>query len=276
MSPFSLNEIIDHALQEDMPQGDLTTESLKIENKPGIAKLLAKEDIILSGREIFDAVILKLEPNTKIKWYFDNSCFVLKGQQICMIQGNLIQLLKAERVALNFLGHLSGIASLTHCFVSQIKHTKTKILDTRKTTPLFRDLEKKAVLHGGGVNHRLNLSEAIMIKDNHIRAAGSISNAIASVRKSTKKPITIETTNLEEVSECVKFNVERVLLDNMSNEMMTDALKIIPSHIETEASGNMKIERVKSVAELGVDFISVGLITHSAPCADISLDFDWS
>lgn len=276
MPPLSLRDIIQAALKEDMPNGDITTDSLALDARPGIAKLTAKEDLVLSGHIVFEEVIKTLESHARLIWYFKDSDVILKGQQICLIQGDLIQILKAERVALNLLGRLCGIATLTRCFVDQIKHTPTKILDTRKTTPMYRDLEKRAVREGGGTNHRLNLSDAIMIKDNHIRAAGSITNAITRIRKNSKLPITVEVTNLDEVKEAVAQGANRLLLDNMSNELMKKALELIPSNIETEASGNMKLDRVKSVAELGVNFISVGLITHSAPSADISLMFDWS
>lgn len=276
MSPYSISDIIQAALTEDMPSGDVTTESLALNSRVGVARLTAKEDLVLSGRAVFEEVIKTVEPNARLSWYFNDADMILKGQQICLINGDLILILKAERVALNLLGKLCGIASLTRCFVEQLQETSTKILDTRKTTPLFRQLEKQAVRDGGGTNHRLNLSEAVMIKDNHIRAAGGITNAIARIRKNTTLPITVEVTNIEEVKEAIRNDVQRLLLDNMDNESMKLALEQIPQTIETEASGNMKLNRVRSVANLGVNFISVGLITHSAPSADISLMFDWS
>lgn len=176
---------------------------------------------------------------------------------------------------MNFLGQLSGIATTTKTFVDQVKHTNTKILDTRKTTPVFRELEKRAVLHGGGVNHRFNLSDAVMIKDNHIALMGGITKAVQQVRKHTTKAVECEASTLDEVKECIENKVERILLDNMDNELLKQALAIIPKSIQTEASGNMSVGRVRSVAELGVDFISVGALTHSAPCADVSLKFEW-
>ena len=238
--------------------------------------MLAKEDLVLSGRLVFEEVIGTLDSTARLTWYFKDGDFVLKGQHLCMIQGDLVQTLKAERVALNLLGHLSGIATLTRHFVDQVRNTKTKILDTRKTTPILRELEKKAVRGGGGTNHRKNLSEAIMIKDNHIRAAGSITRAVTRIREHSQFPITVEVTTLDEVKEAVGLKVQRLLLDNMSNEVMKQVLAYIPPSIETEASGNMRLDRVKSVAELGVGFVSVGLITHSAPSADISLEFEWA
>jgi nicotinate-nucleotide pyrophosphorylase (carboxylating) len=179
-------------------------------------------------------------------------------------------------VALNFLGHLSGIATLTAKFVKEAAGTATKILDTRKTTPGFRELEKRAVVHGGGVNHRMNLSTAVLIKDNHITVMGGITAAVSRVREHTKLPVEVEVKNLDEIKEAVSLNVQRILLDNMNNELLKQATDLIPKEIETEASGNMNLQRIKSVAETGVSYISVGALTHSAPVADVSLLFDWN
>lgn len=268
-------DLIRAALKEDMPSGDVTTESLAMKPKHGEALLKAKEDLVLSGANAFEETLLFLEPQVKVKWQFNEGDLIYKGQNICAIEGDLIQILKAERVALNFLGRLSGIASLTRSFVKEIEGTQTRILDTRKTTPLLRELEKRAVQHGGGSNHRFNLSEAVLIKDNHISLAGDITKAVNRLRQHCNLPVEVEASNLEQVKECISLNINRILLDNMNNEMMALALKLIPKEIKTEASGNMILSRVKSVAELGVDYISVGALTHSAPCADVSLLFDW-
>jgi nicotinate-nucleotide pyrophosphorylase (carboxylating) len=230
----------------------------------------------LSGSEAFEQTMQTLESLAKIKWHFEDGQTVLKNQLICTIEGDLLSILKAERVALNFLGRLSGIATLTQLFVAQTLETKTKILDTRKTTPGFRELEKKAVVHGGGHNHRLNLSTAILIKDNHISVMGGLSAAVQRVRENCSLPIEVEASTLEQVQEAVKQKVARILLDNMNNETLKKALALIPSDIESEASGNMTLERIRSVALLGVHFISVGALTHSAPNADVSLLFDWN
>lgn len=275
MSYFSTTEIIKAALKEDMPTGDITTESLAVKPKNGEAILKAKADIVLSGATVFEQTIQFLEPSAKLKWLFEEGDLVFKGQNICTIEGDLIQILKAERVALNFLGRMSGIATLTRQYVKAVEGTKTIILDTRKTTPLFRDLEKKAVLHGGAQNHRFNLSDAIMLKDNHISLMGGISIAVERLRRHCDLPIEVEASTLDQVKECVSLNVHRILLDNMDNELLAAALKLIPSSIKTEASGNMTLGRVRSVAEIGVDYISVGALTHSAPTADVSLLFDW-
>lgn len=272
---MTLQDLIKAALKEDMPKGDITTESLALLPRNGRAKLIAKEDLVLSGTGPFEQAINALEPQARVQWHFEEGQLVLKKQILCTIQGDLIQVLKAERIALNFLGHLSGIATLTRCFVQKIAHTTTKILDTRKTLPGYRELEKRAVVHGGGYNHRFNLSEAILVKDNHIAIMGGILPAVERIRQHTDLPVEVEARTLNEVKDAVAANVQRILLDNMNNDLLKQALALIPIHIETEASGNMNLDRISSVAELGVGFISVGALTHSAPSADVSLLFDW-
>lgn len=272
---MTLTDLIQAALREDMPKGDLTTDSLALTPRFGQAKLIAKEDLVLSGTLPFEQTMLSLDPNAKVQWHFKEGDLVLDRQVICHITGDLIQILKAERVALNFIGHLSGIATLTRCYVKKVEHTHTRILDTRKTLPGFRDLEKKAVVHGGGQNHRYGLSDAILIKENHITVAGGLAKAVERIREHTKERLEVECSTLEDVREAVRMKVERVLLDNMSNDLMKQSLELMPDEMLAEASGNMNLDRVKAVAEVGVDFISVGAITHSAPTADISLLFDW-
>jgi nicotinate-nucleotide pyrophosphorylase (carboxylating) len=270
-----LKELINLAYAEDIPRGDVTTEGLGLSERLGDAKLVAKEDLVLAGRHVFESCVLHIVPDMQLKWQFKDSDFILKGQVVCWLRGDLVKLLKAERVALNFLGRMSGIATLTRCFVQEMQGTKCKILDTRKTTPLLRELEKEAVRAGGGTNHRMNLSAAILIKENHIRAAGSMSAAIAAIRKKTTEPIEVECSTLEEVDIALKERVQRILLDNMSTEDIKKARAKIPAMIQVEASGNMRLERVREVAATGVDFISVGALTHSAPVADFSLLFEW-
>lgn len=269
-----LKKTVQSALLEDLPQGDLTTDPLHIEENVGRARLIAKEDLVLSGSQLFTITFHELDPAIKLQWQFKDGDFVLKGQTICTLKGSLAALLKGERVALNFLGHLSGIATLTRCFVKAVEKTATKILDTRKTTPGLRSLEKEAVRHGGGHNHRMNLSDAVLIKENHIRAAGSIKNAMGLIRTHTTLPIEVEVRNLDEVRQALDAKADRLLLDNMSNDTISETMKIVPYGVQIEASGNMTLDRVADVAELGVHFISVGAITHSAPCADVSLLFD--
>ncbi len=272
---MTLMELIRAAVKEDMPAGDLTTDSLALAPRFGQARLVAKEDLVLSGTVPFEETMMLLEPTAKVQWFFKEGDLILDRQVICNITGDLLQILKAERVALNFIGHLSGIATFTRCFVQQIEHTSTRILDTRKTMPAFRELEKRAVANGGGHNHRKSLSDAILIKENHIRVACGLSKAVERIRAHCKSAIEVECSSLDEVREAVQVRVERILLDNMDNETIREALTLIPKSVETEASGNMSIDRVKSVAELGVNYISVGALTHSAPAADVSLLFDW-
>ena len=256
-------EIIEKAFIEDRPQGDITTGSLSISEKFGMARLIAKQDLILSGQELFSASLHHLDPELKIRWQFENGENVLDQQVVAQISGNLIQLIQAERVALNFLGFLSGIATETNKFVKACADTGCKILDTRKTRPLYREYSKNAVRHGGGSNHRMGLSDAVLIKENHIQIAGSLEDCISQIRKNTELPIEIEVKNIDEVKRAVSLKVNRIMLDNM------------PSDIETEASGNMTLDRIPEVASLGVNFISVGALTHSVKNADLSLIFDW-
>jgi nicotinate-nucleotide pyrophosphorylase (carboxylating) len=275
---MNLSQVIKFAVEEDQPKGDITTDNLELGDRRIKAKLIAKEDLVLSGREPFAQSILEFDPAAELKWYFEDGQTVLKGQAVCVLKGSAAALLKGERIALNFLGHLSGIATFTKIFVQKISHTKTKILDTRKTTPLLRELEKKAVRDGGGQNHRMNLSESVMIKDNHIQACGnSVKEAILKIRKnSLHAAIEIECSNMAQIREASELKVKRIMLDNMNTEQMREALVVIPPWIETEASGNMTLDRIKNVAELGVHYISVGALTHSAPNADFSLQFEWT
>jgi nicotinate-nucleotide pyrophosphorylase (carboxylating) len=276
---MKLEQLIEAAYQEDMPHGDVTTDSLQLGQRPGRAKLVAKQDLVFSGQEAFEKSVLKLEPQAKLKWHFQDGAEVLKGQILCTLQGDLLQILKAERTALNFAMHLSGIATLTRAFVKKTAGTKTKILDTRKTLPGYRELEKQAVIHGGGTNHRMDLSSAILLKDNHIAVMGGITAAVKETLKNSDLPIEVEAGTLEDVRECVRLgpahNIRRILLDNMSTEQMREAVALIPAQIHTEASGNMTLNRITEVASIGVDFISVGALTHSAPAADLSLQFFW-
>lgn len=271
-----IDSLISQAFLEDRPTIDVTTESLQVTEKFGIAQLVAKQDLILSGASVFEKALHYIDSELEIKWHFKNGDEILNQQSVAQISGNLIQLIQAERVALNFLGFLSGIATLTKQYVLACKGTHTKILDTRKTLPLYRELSKQAVIDGGGVNHRMNLSDAILIKENHIAIAGGLTASIETIRQHSALPIEVEVKNKTEVEEVCKLGVQRVMLDNMNNDLMAECLKIIPDSIETEASGNMTLDRIASVAALGVDYISVGALTHSANNADFSLLFDWS
>lgn len=273
---MTLKELIQAAFLEDLPNGDVTTDNLGIHDKPGFAFLVAKADIKLSGQDVFTAAIHHLDPQCQVRWFFKDGDTVLKNQKMASLHGNLLQIIKAERVALNFLGRLSGIATHTHLFVSRVGPTHLKILDTRKTLPGYRALEKKAVVDGGGYNHRMNLSDAVLIKENHIRLAGGITQAVNAIRSRHSGPMEVEVTTLEEVKEAIALDVQRLLLDNMSVAMTEQALALIPESIDVEASGNMTVERIRELSALKeLDYVSVGALTHSAPVADISLLFDF-
>ena len=270
MNPYYL---IPTALKEDCPNGDLTTNSLGLTEKLGRARLVAKEDLVISGTQLFKETITSLDPRAEIQWSFQDGEIVYKDQIVTTIRGDLIQLLQAERVALNFLGHLSGIASLTRCFVKEVEGTECKILDTRKTTPGYRAIEKLAVRHGGGENHRFHLSDTVLIKDNHIHLAGNIQKAVKRIKNNDIHNIEVEVTTPSAAQEAIQAGATRLLFDNMSNKDISICMSQIPSEIILEASGNMNLNRVRSVAELGVHYISVGALTHSAPHADFSLQF---
>tara|TARA_B100000749_G_scaffold280887_1_gene279906 strand:- start:151292 stop:152140 length:849 start_codon:yes stop_codon:yes gene_type:complete len=273
----SIKELIANAYQEDIPHGDVTTDNLEIRSRIGSAHLIAKEDLVLSGTSVFEQCLLHIDPDVKIKWYFQDGETALTQQTIALIQGDLVKLLTAERVALNFLGRLTGVSTATKLFVKALGKSSTQILDTRKTTPLLRSLEKQAVLHGGGQNHRMNLSDAAMLKENHLHLfGGDIIQAVKRIRKNSPETrITVETTNLDEVRSAVESECDQILLDNMDITEMAVAIEMIPDTIKTEASGNITLDRIPKVAELGLDYISVGAITHSSDCADLSLLFHW-
>lgn len=272
---MSDEEIVKAALEEDIPHGDITTDPLLLQGQRGFACLVAKQDLVLSGAKLFLKTFLLLDAQARLEWRYRDGDVVMAGAKIVEIEGDKGALLKAERTALNFLGHLSGIATLTKQYVDQVRGTQTKILDTRKTTPLLRRFEKQAVKDGGGINHRFSLSDGILIKENHIRAAGGIAAAVKRIMSMNPgKSIEIEVTNSEEVAQALELGVDHLLLDNMSLEEMANALKLVGKKAKTEASGNMTLDRIRQVAQIGVDYISVGRITHSAPCVDVSLLFD--
>lgn len=270
-----LDRIIAAALTEDMPAGDLTTDNLIPAELNWQARLLAKEDGVLAGIDIAGRVFKLVDPRvvfTKLKE--DGERFG-RGEILALVSGPAAALLKAERTALNFLQRLSGIATLTARYVAAAGQ-KTKILDTRKTTPTLRPLEKYAVRMGGGYNHRMNLSEAVLIKDNHCRAAGSISQAIRRVRASVPATteIEVEVTSLREAEEALEAGATRLLLDNMSLRKIRQVIALVRGRVPLEVSGRMNLRRVKQVASLGVDYISVGRLTHSYHSVDISLEFE--
>ena len=270
---LELDERIEMALREDIGDGDITTSSIMEASHRATAHLIAKENFILAGIDIFQQVYKKLDQKLKLSKHFADGDKVNKDSIIGEVSGEVASILKGERVALNFLQRLSGIATLTHKFVTKVKSYPVKILDTRKTTPGWRSQEKYAVKMGGGENHRLGLFDAVLIKNNHIRAAGGIGKAVQRVRDQVPDgfKIEIETRNLEDVKEALDSGVDTIMLDNMGIEMMREAVTLVNKKVLVEASGNITLDNVEEVARTGVDFISVGALTHSARAVDVNL-----
>lgn len=267
-----LEYIIEHAFREDIQDGDITTNNLVPETTTAKARMTAKANGVIAGLPIAKLVFKKLDPNIEWTPNFKDGDFIKKGDVIVEISGTFRALLSGERLALNLMQRMSGIATETAKYVAEVKNTKVKILDTRKTVPGLRSLDKYAVKAGGGTNHRIGLYDMVMIKDNHIKIAGNITTAVEQIRKSIPKNIKVEveTTNLNEVREAVAAGADIIMLDNMSNKIMAQAVKIINNKALSEASGNMSLPRLKGVAETGVDFISIGALTHSVVALDIS------
>lgn len=269
-----INHLIDIALEEDVKDGDVTTNALIPESSMAVATMTAKAEGIIAGLPVARMVFEKLYPETIWTEHFKEGDKVNKGDVIVSIESTFRTLLTGERLALNFLQRMSGVATETNKYVTELEGFSTKLLDTRKTLPCFRLLDKYSVKTGGGTNHRIGLFDLAMIKDNHIKVAGGIANAVKQVRSSISSDIRIEveTSTLDEVKQALKAGADIIMLDNMSNDMMSEAVKIINSKAETEASGNMSIPRLKGVASTGVDFISVGALTHSVMALDISMN----
>lgn len=269
-----INKLIDLALEEDIHTGDITTESIIPESSQAIATMTAKADGVISGLEVIKKVFERFQSNIIWTPYVKDGDAVKKGDVILKIEASYPTLLRAERLSLNIFQRMSGIATETAKYVKELSHTHTQLLDTRKTAPGLRVLDKLAVKHGGGTNHRMGLYDMVMIKDNHIKMAGSITKAVEQVRQHVPAEIKIEveTTTLDEVREALASNVDIIMLDNMSNETMTEAVALIAGKAKTEASGNMSIPRLREVAATGVDFISVGALTHTVTAMDISMN----
>ena len=268
----NLNQLIQLALYEDLLDiGDITSEAI-FKDELYSYKLVAKDSGVLCGIDIFIAVMKYVDDKINIKKFFDDKDTINKGDIVAEVGGPVISILKAERTALNFISHLSAIATKTAVFVKE-SNKRATILDTRKTLPGYRELQKYAVLCGGGANHRIGLYDAILIKDNHSDAAGGITNAVEKVkaRWGNKYKIEVETRNIDEVKEAVRCNVDRIMLDNMSNADMKEAVDYIKGAAETEASGNMNLQRIHDVSLTGVNFISFGELTNSVKAFDFSL-----
>ncbi len=271
----NLDSLVEMALQEDMPKGDITSENIIPPESISQAIILAKEDGILAGIYVAEKVFKKIDPSVSFEIHLRDGGEVRKGDRLAALKGPSISLLKGERTALNFLQRLSGIATTTNKFVQALANTKTKVLDTRKTTPGLRNLEKYAVKMGGGKNHRLNLSEMVMIKDNHLKITGSLSKAVRLARKKIKPgmKIEVETTNLEQVQEAVESGADIIMLDNMSLDRMKKVVDWVNGRVPIEVSGNITLVKAKKIAQIGVDYISVGALTHSYESLDISMEF---
>ena len=267
-----IRDVISQALAEDIGSGDVTSESTISADQILEGRLISKADGIVAGLQVVRETYKILNPDIEIHFSVEDGGSVQKGTEIARIQGQGRALLSGERVALNFLQRMSGIATQTRQLVEQIKHTKAKVLDTRKTVPGLRRFDKWAVQLGGGMNHRFGLFDMVMIKDNHISAAGGILQAVEMVRRMDKqhRAIEVEVKNLQELEEVIELNVDRVLLDNMNVEMMQQAVSITKGRVPLEASGNINLNTIKEIAETGVDFISVGSVTHSVEALDIS------
>lgn len=266
--------LVTKALQEDIPTIDVSSHYL-FKDEISTGQFIAKEAGVLSGIDICKLTFEIIDPQTEFVTLKQNGDVVSVGDVIATVKGKTKSILQSERVGLNFLQRMSGVATLTQEFVKETKGFKTKILDTRKTTPLLRAFEKRAVLDGGGTNHRMNLSDMVMLKDNHIKAAGSIIEACKLVRKNVGNDIRIEVEveTFEQYLEAQNSVADVIMLDNMSNELMTKCVLSNKNGKDLEASGNMTVERIQSVCKTGVDYISVGALTHSYKSLDISLKF---
>ena len=261
------------ALKEDITSEDVTTNAIMPNACKGEVDLICKQDGIIAGLEVFARVFTLLDDTTEFAFKVKDGDSVTKGQLLAKITGDIRILLSGERVALNYLQRMSGIATYTNQIVKLLAGSNIKLLDTRKTTPNMKVFEKYAVTVGGGHNHRYNLSDGVLIKDNHIGAAGSVTKAIEMAREYAPfvRKIEIETENLAMVKEAVAAKADIIMLDNMSHEMMKEAVKIIAGRAQTECSGNVTRENIAKLKDIGVDFISSGALTHSAPILDLSL-----
>jgi nicotinate-nucleotide pyrophosphorylase (carboxylating) len=269
----TIDLLVMNALAEDIHDGDITSRSIFLDNKPATAEVIARETMILCGLDVFQAVFKKLDAKvTFSSGKFSDGDEVLAGEIIIKVQCGVVPLLEGERSALNILQWLSGIATLTDRYVKKV--APVKVLDTRKTTPGLRVFEKYAVACGGAINHRFGLYDQVLIKDNHIEAAGGISNAVSAIRKnvSENKKIEVEVQSVEEVKEALESHVDIIMLDNMVIDTMHQCITLIDGKAKTEISGGITFDRLKEISTTGADFVSIGALTHSAPAVDISMN----
>ena len=277
MNEITMTLQVDHlilgALQEDISSEDVTTNSVMNEAVTGEVELICKQDGIIAGLQIFQRVFELLDPMVEMEFFCKDGDTVRNGQLMGKVTGDIRVLLSGERVALNYLQRMSGIATYTQTVAQLLAGTKTKLLDTRKTTPNMRIFEKYAVRVGGGYNHRYNLSDGVLLKDNHIGAAGSVTKAVQMAKEYAPfvRKIEVEVENLDMVKEAVDAGADIIMLDNMTTEEMQEAIRIINGRAETECSGNVTKENIGRITALGVDYVSSGALTHSAPILDISL-----
>lgn len=277
MNPITMNlvadDIIRFALREDMNAGDLSTESVCPERREAEVQLIAKAEGVIAGLDVFERAFTLLDPCTSFDARVADGDAVEPGQLLGIVRGDARVLLSGERVALNFLQRMSGIATYTRRMAAALEGTKTRLVDTRKTTPCLRIFEKAAVEAGGGANHRYNLSQAVMLKDNHIDAAGGIAAAVAGARAHAPFVCTVEVEceDLDMVREALEAGADIIMLDNMTHGQMAEAVALIDGRAKVEASGNVDAGNIRALADLGVDFISSGALTHSAPILDLSL-----
>lgn len=277
MNPITMTLQADHlileALKEDISSEDVTTNAVMKEAVPGQVDLIAKQEGVIAGLDVFRRVFQLLDENTEVVFFCRDGERVTKGQLMGKVEGDIRVLLSGERVALNYLQRMSGIATYTRSVADLLEGTGIRLLDTRKTTPNMRVFEKYAVRVGGGYNHRYNLSDGVLLKDNHIGAAGGVREAVRMAREYAPfvRRIEVETENLEMVKEAVEAGADIIMLDNMSPEEMKEAVRLIDGRAETECSGNVTKENIASLVSTGVDYISSGALTHSAPILDISM-----
>lgn len=267
------DKLIRMALQEDITSEDVSTNAVMLSAVKGTVDLIAKEDGIIAGLDVYARVFQILDEKTEISFNFKDGDAVKKGDLLGIVTGDIRVLLSGERVALNYLQRMSGIATYTKQVSKLLEGSKVTLLDTRKTTPNCRVFEKYAVRIGGGCNHRYNLSDGVLLKDNHIGAAGSVAKAVAMAKEYAPfvRKIEIEVETMEQVKEAVEAGADIIMLDNMTPEMMKEAVELIAGRAQTECSGNITKENIAKILETGVDFVSSGALTHSAPILDISM-----
>ena len=270
---LAADKFIKMALEEDINSEDVTTNSVMPHYKKGQVELICKEDGIIAGLQVFQRVFQLLDPKTEVVFDVQDGDTVQKGQHMATVVGDIRVLLSGERTALNYLQRMSGIATYTNKVAKLLEGTKTTLLDTRKTTPCMRIFEKYAVTVGGGSNHRYNLSDGVLLKDNHIDAAGSVKAAVLAAKAYAPfvRKIEVETESLEQVQEALEAGADIIMLDNMTPDMMAEAVKLIDGRAKTECSGNITKENIEKITSIGVDYVSSGALTHSAPILDISL-----